>query len=579
MPTLSFKGKTVVETYHHTVAHHVLEFDEKLSVLPKGQTASLDGNLIIEGDNLLALKALLPTHAGKVKCIYIDPPYNTGEENWVYNDNLTHPLFKEWIHREVGKEGEDASRHDKWCCMMYPRLRLLQELLSDKGVILVSIDENEVGSLRLLMDEVFRVEKPLATLVWKRRSPTGMRGDPVSVDHEYVLVYAKNPTKVELTGLLMTADDYTLQDHIGRFASTDLTIGMTKEERPNQFYPIANPRTGAEYAANPDRVWRFEPAEMKRVIEDKNNLIIWPDEQSEQKMTRPRFKTRFDPMNPKLKPISSWIESSSRKPDDDDEEGDDVRAISSGLNAEGGRVLSRIFGEKVFNYPKPPSLIQALVQIAAGEDETVLDSFAGSGTTGQAVLEANMADGKSRKFILVQMRCDTLEQEHDRKNICENVTAARVRSVISGYFYQPNGKKQNVPGLGGSFTYARLGEPLFSEYKSFGKKAPTFAQLARYVFYTHTSQQIDQKKIKEETGFIGSTEMRGGTSFYLFYTPDQASSREVSTKTLEALLKKDKNPNWMLYCEKVWLHPEQVREFEREHNKRITLMLVPFDLK
>lgn len=122
MPTIQFKGKSVIETYHHTVAHHRLEFVPKLSVLPKGEKPSLEGNLIIEGDNLLALKALLPTHAGKVKCIYIDPPYNTGNEGWVYNDNLTQPQFKEWIGQTVGKEGEDACRHDKWCCMMYPRL-------------------------------------------------------------------------------------------------------------------------------------------------------------------------------------------------------------------------------------------------------------------------------------------------------------------------------------------------------------------------------------------------------------------------------------------------------------------------
>ena len=130
MPTLSFKGKVAIESHHLVVPHHVLDFDKKLSLT---KTHSLDGNLIIEGDNLLALKSLLPTHAGKVKCIYIDPPYNTGNEGWVYNDNLTQPQFKEWIGQVVGKEGEDACRHDKWCCMMYPRLQLLKELLRDDG--------------------------------------------------------------------------------------------------------------------------------------------------------------------------------------------------------------------------------------------------------------------------------------------------------------------------------------------------------------------------------------------------------------------------------------------------------------
>jgi adenine-specific DNA-methyltransferase len=118
MPFLQFKGRTAVECYHHTIPHHTLELDQKLSVLKRGEKAGLEGNLIIEGDNLLALKAILPTHAGRIKCIYIDPPYNTGQEGWVYNDNLTQPQFKEWFGVTVGKEGEDACRHDKWCCLI-----------------------------------------------------------------------------------------------------------------------------------------------------------------------------------------------------------------------------------------------------------------------------------------------------------------------------------------------------------------------------------------------------------------------------------------------------------------------------
>ena len=144
MPFLQFKGRTAVESYHYSLPHHALDLDAGLSLLPDGDDPSLDGNLIIEGDNLVALKALLPTHAGRVKCIYIDPPYNTGEEGWVYNDNLNQPQFKEWIGATVGKEGEDAARHDKWCCMMYPRLSILSQLLHDDGLIFVSIDERDI---------------------------------------------------------------------------------------------------------------------------------------------------------------------------------------------------------------------------------------------------------------------------------------------------------------------------------------------------------------------------------------------------------------------------------------------------
>src|SRR5947209_7797261 len=175
MLVLQFKGKTAVENIHHSVPHHSLEFDAKLSVLGKGDAPSLEGNLIIEGDNLLALKALLPTHAGRIKCIYIDPPYNTGEEEWVYNDNLTQPQFKEWIGQTVGKEGEDACRHDKWCCMMYPRLQLLKEMLTPDGVILVSIDENEIQNLRLLMLEIFGEENFLEMIVWQKSNGNGLR--------------------------------------------------------------------------------------------------------------------------------------------------------------------------------------------------------------------------------------------------------------------------------------------------------------------------------------------------------------------------------------------------------------------
>jgi adenine specific DNA methylase Mod len=191
MPVLSFKGKTAVETYHHTVPHHVFEFDPELSVLPKGKKPSLDGNLIIEGDNLIALKALLPTHAGKVKCVYIDPPYNTGNEGWVYNDNLTQPQFKEWIGKTVGKEGEDACRHDKWCCMMYPRLMLLRELLRDDGSIWVSIGDDEVHHLRGLLNEVFGEQNFVASVVW-RNSTGPKQSNLLSLSHDYVVCYARS---------------------------------------------------------------------------------------------------------------------------------------------------------------------------------------------------------------------------------------------------------------------------------------------------------------------------------------------------------------------------------------------------
>ncbi len=220
MPTLNFKGKTAIESYHLTVPHHILDFDKKLSLrLRSGQaltkSPSLDGNLIIEGDNLLALKSLLPTHGGKVKCTYIDPPYNTGNEGWVFNDNLTQPQFKEWIGRVVGKEGEDATRHDKWCCMMYPRLQLLRELLRDDGAIFISIDDNEVQHLRMMMDEIFGEENFIATIIWQKVYAPKSSAKFFSENHDYIILYAKQ--RDEWERYLLPRGEYPSYEELARY--------------------------------------------------------------------------------------------------------------------------------------------------------------------------------------------------------------------------------------------------------------------------------------------------------------------------------------------------------------------------
>jgi len=206
MSVLQFKGKTAIEGYHHTVPHHALEFDAKQSVLQKGEKPGLNGNLIIQGDNLVALKALLPTHAGRIKCIYIDPPYNTGNEGWIYNDNLTQPQFKEWIGQTVGKEGEDATRHDKWCCMMYPRLQLLKQLLSEKGAIFISIDDNELARLLFLLNEIFGEENCFGIIVIEN-NPRGRRlGTDLAVEHEYLVVWTKNISLFDVGRLTLSEE-------------------------------------------------------------------------------------------------------------------------------------------------------------------------------------------------------------------------------------------------------------------------------------------------------------------------------------------------------------------------------------
>jgi adenine-specific DNA-methyltransferase len=353
MPSLNFKGKALVQNFHLLVPYHELKPVKSKSLTPK---VSLHDNLVVHGDNLKALKALLPYYHGKVKCIYIDPPYNTGNENWVYNDNVTSPMMQEWLGKVVDRE--DLTRHDKWLCMMMPRLKLLREFLTDDGVIFVSIDESEVHRLRCLMDEVFVEENLLATFVRKRRLSTGMRDQPVSPDHEYVVAYARAIDRADLSGTKRRAEDYPFEDSEGRYRSTDLTVGMGKDLRPNQYYAISEPGTKKEYWPPETRVWRFEPGTMKKEIKAGN--IIWPSASSGGRMTRPRYKTRYSPGERNENPVSTWIEGAGTV----DDLPEDVTVLRSGLNQEATRELREIGLEGEFAYPKPVSLVRSLIDLA-----------------------------------------------------------------------------------------------------------------------------------------------------------------------------------------------------------------------
>ena len=187
MATLQFKGKSAVWNHHLSVPYHTLEKNAKKSL--KGTDA--EENLIIEGDNLLALKSLLPKYQGRIKCIYIDPPYNTGNESWVYSDKVSSPTIQEWFGKVVGKQGEDLTRHDKWLCMMTPRLKLLRELLSDDGVIFVSIDDNEQHHLRALMEETFGTENFITNIIWQKKYSPQNDAKYFSDMHDFITVFAK----------------------------------------------------------------------------------------------------------------------------------------------------------------------------------------------------------------------------------------------------------------------------------------------------------------------------------------------------------------------------------------------------
>lgn len=488
MPSLNFKGKALVQNHHLVVPFSELEAVKSAGL---SKSPSLHDNLIIEGDNLKALKALLPIYHGKVKCIYIDPPYNTGNEGWIYNDKVNSPMIRDWLGKTVDRD--DLTRHDKWCCMMLPRLKLLRELLTDDGAIFVSIDDNEVHHLRALMDEVFGEENLLAAFVRKRRLSTGMRGNPVSPDHEYIVCYARLFEKVALVGTKRKAEDYPFRDKVGLYRSTDLTIGMGKDLRPNQFYMIKNPTTLEEYWPADNRVWRFEPETMRKEIASEN--VIWP--KGESRMTRPRYKTRFEPNEEKQNPVSTWIES--ELPTDDVE----IESINAGLNQAATRELREILRQEAFAYPKPVSLVKEIVRIATDKTSIILDSFAGSGTTAHAVLALNKEDGGNRRFILCQMPFETKGHEDNQENICQTITAERVRRVIQGV---AEAKDENLrKGLGGTFSYFRLGRELEKQAILDGKDLPGYEALAGYVFWTATGEEFQPKKVKRKQWFIGES--------------------------------------------------------------------------
>jgi len=445
MPTLDWIGKDAVIRHHKEVPVRLLEPDAGLS---HGAAADA-GNLIVQGDNLHALKALLPKYAGRVKCIYIDPPYNTGNEGWVYNDNVNAPEIKKWLGQTVGKEAEDLSRHDKWLCMMYPRLVLLKQFLRDDGAIFVSIDDVEVGNARFLLDEVFGNQNFIANLIWEKADSPRNSARYFSTDHDHILVYSNLPTwtpnRLERTDAANAIYKNPDQDPMGPWLPGD---PYANKPYSKGLFTIEGP-TGRQFSPPPGRFWRVSEKRLREL--DEEGRIWWGPTGS----ARPSIKRYLSEVGD-LVPRTIWSK-------------DDV-----GSNRTSKNEMRNIFPDSVsFDTPKPSRLIQRILQIASDKDSIILDSFAGSGTTGHAVLKQNAEDGGTRKFILVEME----------PGIAEGITAERVRRVAAGY---TDAKGNKVPGLGGGFQFCRLSaEPLFNEFGDI-RDDVTFAELADFVWFSET---------------------------------------------------------------------------------------------
>ena len=500
MPILQFKGKTFVQNHHLAVEHHQLIPNKALSLT---DSVSLHDNLIIQGDNLKALKALLPTYAGKIKCIYIDPPYNTGNESWAYNDNVNSPMIKEWFGKVVDKE--DLTRHDKWLCMMMPRLKLLRELLSEDGVIFISIDDNENAHLRLLLDELFGINNFVSNITVKS-NPRGRQSDnDIATLNDTLLIYSKNYPNLELNGLPLTQDDIDEFDKKDADGKPWRELGLRqrgsaslREERPEMFFPIYV--NSLDFSVSVKKTEKHTIEVLPRKSDNRDGRWMWGFDKTKREIDRVYAR-----LISKRNEFDIFIKDYLDREDNQRTKKPHSIWLDKDVNTEaGGKLLKQIIPECKFPYPKPIGLLKRIIEIATNSNDIILDSFAGSGTTAHAVLELNKEDGGNRKFILI-------EQE----DYANTITAERVRRVIKGV---SNSKNENLKnGLGGTFSYFELGPSIELESLLRGENLPTYTEFARYIFYTSTGEEFNEAHINESTGFIGETK---NYALFMFYKPD-----------------------------------------------------------
>lgn len=538
MPTLIWQGKDKILNHHLDVPFRVLEPQYTVGTPPddggnRDDGSRDDGSHIIHGDNLEALKALLPYYEGRVKCIYIDPPYNTGNEGWIYNDNVSDPKLKRWLGKVVGKESEDLSRHDKWLCMMYPRLQLLYKLLADDGAIFVSIDDNEQASLKLMMDEIWGRGNFVGSIVWQKNFAPKNDAKHISTDTESIFIYAKTLHLLKTNRL--DRSEKNLQnyknpdnDFRGLWASSDL---LRMEHRDNSIYTITSP-SGKKWTPEPGTSWRHPEAEFHELV--KSNRIWFGLDGN----TKPRRKRFLNEIRDGIIPQTLW------------------KHEEVGNTQEAKKEVNSIFksSNQSFSTPKPTRLIERILQIATGPNDIILDSFAGSGTTAHAVLNLNKQDGGNRKFILVEM-----------EDYAETITAERVRRVINGYATERGPDK---PGTGGSFTYYELGETLFTEDGLLNENLPIDC-IREYVWYSETRTALPQS-VSSQTGeetphFLGKLD---DTAYYFYYEPNALTTLDYEFLTTVRTLA----GQYVMYADNCLIAREWLQE------RRIIFKKIPRDI-
>lgn len=583
MPTLEWIGKEKVINHHIDVPYRVLNRVYSYDLNGRHSEDNGSENKIIHGDNLEALKSLLPEYAGKIKCIYIDPPYNTGNEGWVYNDNVNDPKIKKWLGEVVGKEGEDLSRHDKWLCMMYPRLRLLHKLLAEDGVIFISIDNNEMFNLKLLCDEIFGSNYFVNSISWQRTY--SMRNDSKGIpsEVEYILVYSKradwNPKKLPRTEELDSKYKNPDNDEKGAWQNTS-AFAPGGASHQGMVYAIQHPFTGKMLYPTMDAHWRYSQEAMLEYMNGWTSYCLVDLQDDDErakvcgleasavrkgvqaivlekplKVAQLEAKEVYERGNwPRFYFTGGGKGGIRRKTYLDKVGGMPATNLwqfsDVGHTDEAAKTLRAIFnGRAAFDTPKPYRLVERILQIAADEDSIILDSFAGSGTTAHAVLNMNKADGGNRKFILIEM-----------EDYADSITAERVKRVIHGY----GDGKSAVEGTGGDFCFYELGERLMLDNGALNPDMD-MQNIRNYIWYTETKKFLPDMEQDDNQYFLAAD---GDMAYYFYYEKDAVTTLDRTfLRTI-----KTKAESYIIYADQCAVSDKELQK----HN--ITFKKIPRDI-
>lgn len=616
MPSLNWIGKKEIKNHHNNIEYRVLDCKESVGI-------DNSGNLIVKGDNLLGLKALLPYYAGKIKMIYIDPPYNTGATSWIYNDAVDSPTIKKWLKKTI--DINDLSRSDKWLCMIYPRLKLLKQFLADNGVIFISIDDAEVSRLRMIMDSIFGQNNFMGCFIWNSKQGKLGTTDSLAVGHEYIISYAKNSSIFEFMKIT-TVNEKNKNERLRQWGQGD-----KREDRATMFYPILRD-------LKTSKISTITEEEFSQLLIDKTNKIFNEDyiveiknkyealgyeviypikDNGEFGRWRVGLETAKELMNKNLL-IAEDSNKGAREiyrikqaGDISETAIDSVLPSFTGKTANGSTLLKQIFeGKEVFDYPKPITLIQYLMKISlVSKEDYIMDSFAGSGTTGHAVLDLNAKDNGNRKFILLEM-----------EDYAKTVTKERIRKVIEGYSYKGKLKtsliepvkltaakllnekfmgkllseisefikqtedrglkvektlKDNtlsidsveevttkVKGLGGGFQYCELSEPLLNDFGLLSEHV-TFEMLAKHIFFTEFGVALEKQSMNKEDNYVGEA---NETKLYIFM------NKEFNIQEFQKIIKEEAK-EYIVYVDTWSISADLLNK----HN--ITIKRIPFEIK